>query len=248
MIVYHTAPQIFAELPSQWRLYSRQIRRSLLLSCLWLVAGALPGFARNAGSSLLLNGDWQSWNWNISYQLQLDPIFLLMSGSSAITVLPDSGKSYRANEGMKGADLYRGARLYSRAFRIDPATRQLAIPIRYNIAFTSSGEASGDAHAVVFVDIVDAGSEEVLARLLGHNAVSAQDGWTDSTYAAKLTIGSATSSSELAGRSISLSHLYDRTVRIRFTIVTDPVVPSSAMDVCSGGLGVGEKEKGRSLE
>ena len=234
MIAYRTISQTCTEL---WRIHSRQIRHSLLLSCLWLVAGTLSGFAQTAEPSLTLSGNWQSWHWNVSYQLQLDPILLSMSGSSATTVLPDSGKSYRANEGLQGVDLYRGAKLYSRAFRIDRAVQQLAIPVRYNIAFTSLGEASGDAHAVVFLDIVDAGSEEVLARLLGHNAVSAQDGWTDSTYAAKLTIGSATSSSELAGKSISLSHLYDRTVRIRFTIVTDPVIPPSAMNICSGGLG-----------
>jgi len=188
------------------------VPRVFLLSVVCATLCAISVVGQNATSSLSLSGEWKSWEWNVSISLQLDPVVVTVSETPPVRVPLDSALTNLKRSGVKGADLYKATGLYSGPFKLSEACRAIRIPISYEVAFGPIGRPRSNPSSTVFLDITDESGQTVLARMLGHQAVSPESTTTDSSFAETLLLNRESSLWNLEGKRVSLEELSGHTV------------------------------------
>lgn len=222
--------------------------RSVTVSLFCLILGSASAFGQSSSQGLQLTGNWSSRAWMSSLSLRLDPVVVINEGEPSSAILPDSAFTDQTRSRIEGVALYNGTGLYSAPFEMHDQCRSLQIPISYAAAFAPVGKSKTNPSAVVFLDITDKTGRVVLARMLGHQAVSPESDRTDSSLSLTATVSEHSSLWNLEGRAVAFGELLGRTVRVRLTLATDPVVPQSAISVgYVDAVPVG-RERARSIE
>lgn len=205
--------------------------RTATFSLLCLILGSATAFGQSSSQGLQLTGNWSSRTWSTSLSLRLDPVVVINEGEPSSAISPDSAFTDQTRSGIEGVTLYNGTGLYSKPFEMHDQCRSLQIPISYAAAFAPVGRSKANPSAAVFLDITDKTGRVVLARMLGHQALSPESDKMDSSLSMTATVSEHSSLWNLEGRAVAFGELLGRTVRVRLTLATDPVVPQTALNV-----------------